>query len=170
VRTLWTLAQASLAHADPQRAYLLITEALTADDTWESWPGTELPLRYVAAVAALLNNRTREAAEHLQRALVIFDRVGPWDRLVDLPLVILTAAAVLTEAGDAGAGSTLYAWVEPDLADQPAFDTYAVRRQREIVESHRITGSALPDRDQAMRLALDGIATILAGAAPQTAA
>jgi hypothetical protein len=149
---------------------MLVTEALTADDTWESWPSTELGLRYVAAVAALLDNRTREAAEQLQRALVIFDRVGPWDRFVDLPLVILTAAAVLTEAGDAGAGSALYAWVEPDLADPPAFDTYAVGQQREIVEAHRISGSAVPDREQAMRLALDGMATIVAGAAPQTAA
>ena len=60
--------------------------------------------------------------------------------------------------------------VEPDLADPPAFDTCAVGRQREIVEAHRITGPPLPDREQAMRLALDGMATILAGAAPQTAA
>ena len=170
VRTLWNLAAASLAHADPHRAYMLVTEALTADDTWESWPGTELALRYVAAVAALLDNRTREAAEHLQRALVIFDRVGPWDRLVDQPRVILTAAAVLTEAGDAGAGSALYAWVEPDLADPPLFDSYAVGRQRKLVESRRIPGPVPIDRDQAMRLALDGVATILAAAGPQTAA
>jgi predicted ATPase/class 3 adenylate cyclase len=170
VRTLWNLAGASLAHANPHRAYLLVTEALTADDSWESWPGTELALRYVAAVAALLDNRTREAAEHLQRALVVFDRVGPWDRLVDQPQVILTAAAVLIEAGDADAGSALYAWVEPDLADPPLFDTGAVGRQRELVESRRIPGPVPADREQAMRLALDGVATILAAADPQTAA
>jgi predicted ATPase/class 3 adenylate cyclase len=165
VRSGWNLARAKIAHGDVSEARVLLEEALAEDQTWEAWLGTELALRAVAGVASALDGETRRAAVHLHRALVIFDRVGAFDRLVELPNVLLTVAVVLAQAGLGQSSASLFAWVGPQLADPGGYDPHATRRQRQLVDCAPVDPPV--DRDQAMRLALDGMAMVMAG---QTAA
>ena len=167
VRTLWTVAGSLIAQGEGLRALALLEEALEQDSSWESWAGTELALRHSAAVAAVLGGRPRLAAEHLQRALVIFDRVWAGDRYADLPVVILTASATLALSQRNDAAATLYAWSAPSLPERPTFDQFAVGLQRELVESSLAgrpqadPGAAQLDRQQVLRLSLDEVATVL---------
>src|SRR5262249_16191094 len=133
VRLLWSLARAALAHDDFARARELVNEAIAAEGRWESFPATELALRYVAGVAAVLDAQPRTPAAHLQHVLVLFERVGTADRFFELSHVILTTAAVLAGTGRTDAAATLFTWAGQDL-DVPAYDGFAVRRQRELVE------------------------------------
>jgi hypothetical protein len=163
VRTLWYIASARLAHGDSARASALAEETLRADATWESWLGTELALRYLAGVSAVLEDKQELAAAHLQRALVLFERVGTWDLLVEPPDLILATATLLARAGRIGPAAVLLAWADPQLA-APTHDL-AAARQRDLIK-HALHGHNPPtselDRDQALRLALDETATLLA--------
>jgi tetratricopeptide (TPR) repeat protein len=163
VRCFWYAAGAALAHGDSARAHALLTEALAADATWTSWPTVELALRYSTAVAAALEGKTREAAEHLQRALLVFDRVGSFDRLVELPAVILTASLVTARSGHRDASAALLAWAAARI-DAPGHDTFALKAQREALGSPDLTPTDARDDAEILRLALDAVATVLAPA------
>jgi predicted ATPase/class 3 adenylate cyclase len=160
VRCLWYAAGAALAHGEHARAHRWLEEAISADETWEAYAGTELAVRYSAGVAAALVGERLVAAAHLQRALLIYDRVGKVDRLIELPLVLLSAAVVLAGSGYVDDCARLRAHAASDIA-VPSFDTFALARQLELTgEVGEATGDRL-DRDQAMRLALDGMASVL---------
>jgi predicted ATPase/class 3 adenylate cyclase len=172
VRALWFIAGGEIVHDRPARAAALINEALASDDTWDYWVGTELALRHRGATAELLAGDTERAAAHLQRALVIWNRVSSSDRYADTPGILLTSSALLGAGGADLASAALLAHVEPQL-DDPIYDHHGVRGQLAIAHTARdrlgtdhqrsaAEAGLRLDTELALRLALDETAAIAA--------